>query len=168
MKKLVPVTLIVLFTSLVLLFSKLSGALPENTEALRIIIVLEMLLIFFATLNYFNFKITEKNSGSVISIFVIIGLLIYVFYSFKLYSIPVFGLLVLACIFGSIILLWDAKEKSFRYYLGIAILGILGGGLITYRFWNLSYISILLGIMTAVLIISLSILLEEEDEKPST
>ncbi|HNR44260.1 MAG TPA: hypothetical protein PKH80_03760 [Methanofastidiosum sp.] len=167
MKKLAPVTLIVLFTSLLLIFSKLSGALPENSEALRIIIALELILIFFAALNYFNVKITKKNSGSVISIFVILGLLIYVFYSFKLYSIPVFGLLVVACILGSLIFLWDAKEKSFRYYLGIAILGILGGALITYRFWDLSWISILLGIMTAVLIISLSILLEEEDEKPS-
>jgi len=168
MKKLVPVTLIVLFTSLLLLFSKLSGALPENTDAMRIIIALELILIFFAALHYLNFKITKKSSGSVISVFVIIGLLIYVFYSFKLYSMPVFGLLVLACIFGSLILLWDAKEKSFRYYFGITILGILGGGLITYRFWNLSWISILLGVMTAVLIISLSLLLEEEDEKPST
>jgi hypothetical protein len=151
-----------------MLLSKLTGALPENTEALRIIIVLEILLIFFAALNYLNVKITEINSGSAISTFIIAGLLIYVFYSFKLYSIPLFGFIVLACIFASLVLLWDAKEKSFRYYFGIAFLGILGGMLITYRFRDLSWISILLGIMTAVLIISLSILLEEEDEKPST
>ncbi|MCC7573677.1 MAG: hypothetical protein KO464_09900 [Candidatus Methanofastidiosum sp.] len=168
MRKLLPVTSIVLFTSLVLLFSKLTGALPENSDALNIIIILEMLLIFFAALNYFNFKITEKHIGTVVFALIMIALLAYVFYSFKLYSMPVFGLLVLACIFGSLILLWDAKEKSFRYYLGIVILGVLGGGLITYRFWDLSWISILLGIMTAILIISLSILLEEEDEKPGS
>lgn len=168
MRKLLPVTLIILFTSLVLLFSKLSGVLPENNDALRIIIFLELLLILFAALNYFNFKITEKNVGPVVFVLIMAGLLAYVFYSFKLYSMPVFGFLVLACILASLILLWNAKDKSVRYYLGIVILGILGGGLITYRFWDLSYISILLGIMTSVLIISLSLLLEEEDEKPSS
>ena len=168
MRKLLPVTLIILFTSHVLLFSNMSGVLPENNDALRIIIFLELLLILFAALNYFNFKITEKNVGPVVFVLIIITLLAYVFYSFKLYSMPVFGFLVLACILASLILLWNAKDKSVRYYLGIVILGILGGGLITYRFWDLSYISILLGIMTSVLIISLSLLLEEEDEKPSS
>ena len=167
MRKLVPVTLIVLFASFVLLFSKLSGALPENTEALRIIIALEFLLIFFAGLDYLNIKLTRKNIGSFVFMGIILGLVIYIFYSFNLYSMPIVGLLVGGCLFGAFILLWNAKEKSFRYYFGIIVLGILGGALITYRFWNLSWISILLGVMTVVLIISLSILLEEEDEKPS-
>ena len=167
MHKLVPVTIIVLFTSLLLIFSKLSGALPDNTDALRIIIVLEMLLIFFAGLNYFNIKVTEKNIGSFIFMGIILGLVIYIFYSFNLYSMPIVGLLVVVCLFGAFILLWNAKEKTFRYYFGIIVLGILGGALITYRFWDLSWISILLGVMTAVLIISLSILLEAEDEKAS-
>ena len=91
MRKLLPVTLIILFTSLVLLFSKLSGVLPENNDALRIIIFLELLLILFAALNYFNFKITEKNVGPVVFVLIMAGLLAYVFYSFKLYSMPVFG-----------------------------------------------------------------------------
>ncbi|KYC53460.1 MAG: hypothetical protein AMQ22_00250 [Candidatus Methanofastidiosum methylothiophilum] len=165
MRKLFPVIIIVMLISFVLITSKIFDILPKGSSALPILLVLELILILMAALYYLGFRFSSKNFGAVLSFGLIGALVVYVFYSFKLYSTPVLSIMVIGALLASVMLLWPAKDKSVRYYAGVGVLGVLGGTLIYYRFRDLSWISILLGIMTAVLIISLSLLLEEEDEK---
>lgn len=168
MRKLFPAILIIVLISFSLITSKLFGILPKGREALPILVSLELILIAIAGFYYVGFRFTSRNFGSVISVFIIGGLVVYIFYSFKLYSAPIISIIVIGSLLASVLLLWPAEDRTFRYYAGVGILGALGGALIYYKFMDLSWISILLGIMTAVLIVSLSLLLEEEDEKATS
>lgn len=165
MRRLIPVIILIILNSFALVIFKLNGMLPNNSTALLILLSLELILIGLSGFYYIGFRFDENNTGIVISSILIGVLIAYVFYSFKLYSTPIISILVLGSFFTATFLLWASEEKTLRYYLGILTLGATGGTLIYHRFMDLSWISIMLGIMTAVLIISLSLLLEEEDEK---
>jgi hypothetical protein len=168
MNRLLPATLIIILTSIALIIFKINGTLPRNNTALLVVLILQIALVVVSGTYYLGFRITSNNSGLLLSVAIIGALIAYIIYSFKLYDAPVVTILILAVLAVAIMFLWPSEEKSAAYYIGITILGFLGGGLIYYRFKDLSWISVLLGVMTAVLIISLSLLLEEENEEVSS
>jgi len=151
-------------TSFILIISKIIRILPKNNPALLTVIVLELLLILVACLYYTHIKINIEKIHLFIPPLIILSTFLYLFYSFKLYSFLPLTLLVSFGLFLSISILGKEEEKSLQYYFGIGLLGVLGGGLITYRFWGLSEISLLLGLMSTLIVIYVSLILGDEDE----
>lgn len=165
MQKLNPAVLTVLAVSVALLTLNIYNLLPKEGSGPLTLLILQLFLILVSGAYYFGLRFNRGAIDPLISITLISVVLLYVYRSFDLYSSPVLTVGSLILILAALALLWNSGEKTLRHYAGTTLLGVLGGGLIYFRFSDLSYISILLGVMTAVLIISLSLLMEEEDEK---